>query len=640
MSDVNYKVLDCNFDWTEFNDTTSVHYIHPGSVLAIRCDFFYESGNSNSNFPSAGVTLPADVTLLFEGGSFSGAPINGDNTKIVAPITKIFDTSVVLNGTFVYETFYPEWYGAKGDNETNDFLAFNSTFTFASHVTLTQKYHIYGANETSILVTGKKDFTLIGYESLINNTSEESSNEYMDNFVFTFEKTENLTIKGITINGNGMMARGIKINDIPNVTLDDIIIKKLYNNTLNNTAIGIDLRVVNGSIVQGNNVRISDIKTLRDYTIDDGDPMTDGVGITRAVFITVDYRNADSLPSNPALADYIEISKKTKIMFDNSVFEWMYGDDGDVIDIKDELFISDALHRFIFTNCTIRYATRRLVKGSASGIQYYHCKFDTASIQELNPTELSGGVNFRNADSNSKLDFRNKYGRMINCEYRDTGNLNQETAVGGFLIIDHTDGIEISGCSFFDTSIRVQNKAGNFKIFNNTFYNSSIQIEVHTWDEGRSYITNNKGHFPSPITVYHPALINSDSDLKSIVIDGNKVFSDEAKPSGPDPVPGLTTNFFGLLRHARPQGTPQLEADEVYVSGNHIIRTNNPNSRSEYLRSSERWINCKIFNNFINLIRPTGVGANFFQGDFVGTGPDRSIEWGNYDGAGDNIGIV
>lgn len=66
------------------------------------------------------LTMPANCTLDFQGGSFSNGTIVGSNTKINNTLKKIFDITITLDGTWELGGLYPEWFGAKGDKVNLD----------------------------------------------------------------------------------------------------------------------------------------------------------------------------------------------------------------------------------------------------------------------------------------------------------------------------------------------------------------------------------------------------------------------------------------------------------------------------------------------------------------------------------------
>ena len=66
------------------------------------------------------LTLPANCTLDFQGGSFSNGTIVGSNTKIKAGLQKIFNTDITLSGTWIADSLSPEHFGIIGIDATQD----------------------------------------------------------------------------------------------------------------------------------------------------------------------------------------------------------------------------------------------------------------------------------------------------------------------------------------------------------------------------------------------------------------------------------------------------------------------------------------------------------------------------------------
>lgn len=65
------------------------------------------------------IQLPINVELSFKGGFFSNGVICGNNTIISSDYQNIF-RSVSLQGKWINDSFYPEWFGAIGDGITDD----------------------------------------------------------------------------------------------------------------------------------------------------------------------------------------------------------------------------------------------------------------------------------------------------------------------------------------------------------------------------------------------------------------------------------------------------------------------------------------------------------------------------------------
>lgn len=73
------------------------------------------------------LTLPANCTLDFQGGSFSNGTIVGNNTRINAGLQKIFNTDIIISGSWNISDAYAEWFGAKKDGITDDYLSIQKT---------------------------------------------------------------------------------------------------------------------------------------------------------------------------------------------------------------------------------------------------------------------------------------------------------------------------------------------------------------------------------------------------------------------------------------------------------------------------------------------------------------------------------
>lgn len=93
------------------------------TIFVIKYDFIL-TGN---------ITIPSNCILQFEGGSINGAyTITGNNTIIKAEAIKIFNTDIIIDGTWQINIAYPEWFGAKAngiDDDSPAFAKLNSIIT-------------------------------------------------------------------------------------------------------------------------------------------------------------------------------------------------------------------------------------------------------------------------------------------------------------------------------------------------------------------------------------------------------------------------------------------------------------------------------------------------------------------------------
>lgn len=69
---------------------------------------------------NSSLTIPANCVLEFEGGSICNGTIIANNTVIDASAVRIFNIETYLEGTWNVTYWYPEWFGAIGDGQTDD----------------------------------------------------------------------------------------------------------------------------------------------------------------------------------------------------------------------------------------------------------------------------------------------------------------------------------------------------------------------------------------------------------------------------------------------------------------------------------------------------------------------------------------
>ena len=132
------------------------------------------------------LTLPANCTLDFQGGSFSNGTIVGSNTKIEAGLTKIFETDVTLSGTWNIVDAYSEWFGAKKDGISDDYLPIQKTldsfkllklnkgtYNITLPIKISSNTSIYGVNNKTCILqkTGNSTIDDINAVLIITSTA-------------------------------------------------------------------------------------------------------------------------------------------------------------------------------------------------------------------------------------------------------------------------------------------------------------------------------------------------------------------------------------------------------------------------------------------------------------------------------------
>lgn len=98
------------------------------------------------------ITVPENCVLEFDGGSISGShTLTGNNTGIQAGLIKIFGTDVIFAGTWNVVEAYPEWYGAKADGVTDNYLAIDKILFFDTIRFLEGHYKVVAPNNSTVL---------------------------------------------------------------------------------------------------------------------------------------------------------------------------------------------------------------------------------------------------------------------------------------------------------------------------------------------------------------------------------------------------------------------------------------------------------------------------------------------------------
>ena len=126
----------------------------PNTIYEIRHNFILRKD----------ITIPEGCCLEFNGGCISGAyTITGNNTVIKAGIFKIFNTNVILSGTWKITEAYPEWFGAKGDGYSDDTYSINKCLEyFPKTVLCGSNYYVNTPDKNRVLLTLPSEHSLYG----------------------------------------------------------------------------------------------------------------------------------------------------------------------------------------------------------------------------------------------------------------------------------------------------------------------------------------------------------------------------------------------------------------------------------------------------------------------------------------------
>lgn len=208
-----YVIIRDDFDWE------SIHPDYANFIFEIR---------DIQDVNGAEIVLPANVTLKFEGGQIINATsITGDNTRIEAGLTQIFDADAGTTylGTWIVDKVYPQWWGAVGDGIADDTLPVQAALNFGGTVyfvngTYTISYVEAAVNGTHILLSSKAviQSTIsfdIGIKISGNNCIMEGGTFFMPP-VFDPSDVE-WVYAGIYITGTNVLVKGVTLDNVQKV---------------------------------------------------------------------------------------------------------------------------------------------------------------------------------------------------------------------------------------------------------------------------------------------------------------------------------------------------------------------------------------------------------------------------------------
>lgn len=158
------------------------------------------------------IQLPENVVLSFKGGCFYNGSISGNNTQIDAPILPIF-CNIDLQGKWINEYYYPEWFGAAGDGKVDDTESIRQTIQVAGRNKVVFQPKTYIVNVTAgkdndsqrILFFNCKCAEMIGNGTIIKLGNRDNCNLYKYrgfDALFSVYTIDSFYVKGITFDFN------------------------------------------------------------------------------------------------------------------------------------------------------------------------------------------------------------------------------------------------------------------------------------------------------------------------------------------------------------------------------------------------------------------------------------------------------
>lgn len=181
---------------------------------------------------SQDLTIPEDVTLVFQGGKFTVAEgcteeitIYGSNTRLEAPICTIFGKGINMEGSWDIDRAYPQWFDGDRDINNNEIIDYspliNKAITMKKSGEVFLKAGTYNIHNSIIMGAG---ITLCGERGQGNdNSTEITLNGFNGNYVaYVNSKTD--------INQNGKVIEEAIVNHIgQNTILKNLVFRADYN---------------------------------------------------------------------------------------------------------------------------------------------------------------------------------------------------------------------------------------------------------------------------------------------------------------------------------------------------------------------------------------------------------------------------
>ncbi|NDW12806.1 hypothetical protein D0T50_07870 [Bacteroides sp. 214] len=127
------------------------------------------------------MTFPAGVTLYFIGGMLTATAartLTGNRTRIIAPIEQIFSDNITVNGSWVIDRAYPQWFGAKAYAVISD-SAIDSTPAINKAIVMKKRGEVFvprGVYRVNGTIEIKAGIALVGEIGEYNDDESEQEN--------------------------------------------------------------------------------------------------------------------------------------------------------------------------------------------------------------------------------------------------------------------------------------------------------------------------------------------------------------------------------------------------------------------------------------------------------------------------------
>jgi len=320
-----YKIIRSGFDWSVIPAS------YENSILEIRYSF---------DLTDLNVVIPSNCVLKFKGGllkNFSSIDLN--NCIIESYQNKIIYSTGVIVGMCSNKFVYPEWFGAIGDDLTNDYESFRLSFQASKCVHVSNKTYRIDAYSSLNLTSG---FELSG-KGTLKFVQKGQRFLYGSNI-------DNVTIKDISFDmvdatSQGFLGGGyIRFEDSYNIKIENIKILqtswdgikflrcnsfKILNSNINyNVSSAIQIEDCHDFIVENNDLSKNGLNRIDDSYSDlptgwTGTHVGRGITIFENCYNGLVKGNSVVLNSEYGMRIFSESTVRgcNRIYFDNNYFE-------------------------------------------------------------------------------------------------------------------------------------------------------------------------------------------------------------------------------------------------------------------------------------------------------------------------------
>ncbi len=418
------------------------------------------------------IVLADNITLAPRGGVISNGTLSNVQ-QIEDNRSQLFATDVTLFSGSVAEAelyaavFYPEWYGAQSDGIFDNTAALQASFDNAEFIRLQSNGHYS--------LEGVVHVDRSGLVRLDGNHATFVSNNLSTLEMFIFDQSLRVTrIRDLTVDGQHNRAKAFNIRT--SFYFKEVKVINLFSDQTQVYAFFVDVE---------KQLTTSIFEECECDTLDGSanGNLFDNVGAARCFQVHWDY-----------------LSQPTVIEVNGGTFKNVWGEDGDVIQIASNAHEYDHDSKFIVRDAYLGFASRRIIKGTASGIELYN-NFIEAAVDhpQLVGRVPAGMVVFALFDPDMSPNAQLQGIRVIGNTFHSERGTNGEFGDTQVNFSD-VDGALIESNQFVSSKVILKGLSGDTRFDDNAFtMNAKMSLD---YDSTGSVIIENNTVTHEPGSLY------------------------------------------------------------------------------------------------------------------------------------------